>query len=385
MRPRWEVADVITSHGNSFLKAFPQSIQVMRTLKAIRDCRTAVMGWHKLKCTCCDHEQYRYNSCRNRHCPKCQGVNRERWVWNREQELLPVPYFHVVFTLPSSVNELAMHNPKLVYNSLFSSAWQTIKQFGLDHKHLGAQTGMTAVLHTWGQNLSLHPHLHCIVPGGGITQQGKWRFARNDGKYLFPSEAMATVFRAKFVAELRKEISIEQALAKDFFSKQWVVYAKQPFLGPKQVVEYLGRYTHKIAISNHRIKNIDKDGTIHFTWKDYRQGIKKKQMSLSAHEFLRRFSQHVLPNRFVRIRHYGILSSRAKAVQLNIAREHFNMEHWQKSEKVSWEIIATKRMNIIPGQCPVCKEGIMEIIEVMAPRRGPPLECQKPSKLFNAA
>lgn len=373
MRPRWEVADVITSHGKVFLKAYPQPWQVVKTLKAIGDCRTAALGGHKQQCSCCGHEQYQYNSCRNRHCPKCQAVNREKWIWHREQELLPVSYFHIVFTLPSELNSLTIHKPRQIYNSLFTAAWQTIRKFGEDPKHLGGQTGMTSVLHTWGQNLSLHPHLHCIVPGGGLTIAGKWKKARNKGKYLFPTKALTKVFRAKFVSLVRGTgIEMDQLTAKRIFQKPWVVYAKQPFLGPSQVIEYLGRYTHKIAISNHRIKRIDPDGTVHFLWKDYRNGGKRSAMQLSAAEFLRRFCQHILPSGYVRIRHYGILSSRNKATKLNQARTFFGLKKWQKPEKVTWQQVTEQRMHFIASQCPVCKKGILRVIAVIDPQRGPP-------------
>ena len=241
------------------------------------------MGGHKQQCSCCGHVQYQYNSCRNRHCPKCQAVNREKWIWHREQELLRVSYFHIVFTLPYELNSLAMHKAGEVYNSLFKAAWRTIREFGMDPKHLGGQTGMSAVLHTWGQNLSMHPHLHSIVPGGGITTEGKWKKARNKGKYLFPTKAMAKVFRAKFMSLFRSTgVEVDQLTAKRIFQKQWIVYTKRPFLGPEQVIEYLGRYTNKIAISNHRIKHIDANGSVHFTWKDYRKAGKRSIMKFSA-------------------------------------------------------------------------------------------------------
>jgi hypothetical protein len=387
VRPRYEVADLINSHGKTFLKAHPQPLQHIRTLLAIRDCRTAALGGQKYRCSCCEKELFAWHSCRNRHCPKCQAVNCEKWIWSREQELLPVPYFHVVFTLPDSLNELAMHHPKEVYNSLFRSASRTIKQFSEDHKHLGATTGMTAVLHTWGQNLSLHPHLHCIIPGGGIGFNRKWKTAKSDGKYLFPSKALAKVFRAKFVKELRSNgVVIPQTVARKLFNRKWVVYAKDPFLGPKQVVEYLGRYTHKIAISNHRIKRINTNGRVHFSWKDYRHGNRKKIMSLSAHEFLRRFCQHILPPGFVRIRHYGMLSSRNKTVLLNQARDCFDMQHWQKAPKEQWKTEVQERLNITPDQCPFCKEGVLEVIAVIEPSRGPPPKSAiQPNFSFYAA
>lgn len=259
-----------------------------------------------------------------------------------------------------------------------------IKQFSSDPKHLGAETAMTSILHTWGQNLSLHPHLHCIVPGGGITPSNHWKEGKSNGKYLFPTKALANVFRAKFMSVLRSSgIKVDQSIAKRVFQKQWVVYAKKPFFEPEQVVEYLGRYTHKIAISNHRIQSIDPYGNISFAWKDYRKGGKKGVMKLSAHEFLRRFSQHILPSGFVRIRHYGVLASRNKSVKLNLARTFYGMEKWQKPEKVNWEKVAQERMDFIPHQCPKCKEGVMKVIAVIEPQRGPPVNIPNLKTPYN--
>lgn len=385
MNAQPEVADIIAAHGNDFLQKRPQPAQVIKTLKALRDCRTAAMGGRKEKCGSCGHERYLYNSCRNRHCPKCQVINRERWISDRESELLPVAYFHIVFTLPSELNSYALRYPHEVYNSLFKAAGATLKQFA-QNEHPGLQTGMSAVLHTWGQNLSLHPHLHCIVPGGGLTSEGKWKQAKNKGKYLYSTEALAQVFRAKFISRLRKAgVKIRQRDAKRLFEKKWVVYAKRPFLGSRQVVEYLGRYTHKIAVSNSRIKKIERDGQVHFTWKNYRRGGRKQMMQLSAIEFLRRFCQHILPSGFMRIRHYGILASRNKAEKLNIAREYFGMHPWKACEKTDWKQIAEKRLHFIPDQCPNCKEGVMETIEVSAPERAPPFIKLKPNHKFHAA
>ena len=372
MKPRYELAEIITSYGKQFLQTYPQRIQVLKTLRAITQCRTSALGGHKSQCTCCGHERYSYNSCRNRHCPKCQTVNREKWIWNREKELLPVPYYHIVFTLPDHLNQLAIENAKEVYDSLFTSAWDTLKTFFADPKHLGAKSGMTAVLHTWGQTMNLHPHVHCIVPAGGITPTGKWKPSKGNGKYLFPQKAMAKVFRAKFMASIRsKDIEVSPAIARKLFKTDWIVYAKQPFFGPKQVIEYLGRYTHKIAISNHRLLNID-HGKVSFSYKDYRHGDKIKKMPLNATEFLRRFCLHILPHGYMRIRHYGILSSRNKSTELNIARKYFSMEPWIKTQQTDWKEVATKRMGFIPDQCPVCKEGIMIVVEIIPVHRGPP-------------
>jgi hypothetical protein len=379
MRPQWEVADLVASHGTRFLRQSPQSSQVARTLRAIEACRTAKLGGHRLRCSGCGKEQYRYNSCRNRHCPKCQAVNREQWIWNRQQELLPVTYFHVVFSLPAALNPLAIRHPKAVYNSLFRAAWHSLKAFAADPKHLGADTGMTAVLHTWGQNLSLHPHLHCIVPGGGLAPSGRWKKARNKGKFLFPTYALARVFRAKFMALMRREVAVPQDVAKKLFLTPWVVYAKRPFSGPRQVVEYLGRYTHKIAISNHRITAID-DPYVRFRWKDYRQDGVMKIMQLDILEFLRRFCLHILPAGFTRIRHYGILASRNKTTQLNELRKYFKLKPWTKPGKANGKEVALKRLNIIPDQCPHCKQGSLQVIGILEPQRGPPALCNVYSK-----
>ncbi|MFH1699662.1 MAG: IS91 family transposase [Candidatus Zixiibacteriota bacterium] len=370
MKPRYEVADIIASYGKQFLQAYPQRIQALKTLNSIRICRTSALGGHKSQCTCCGHERYSFNSCRNRHCPKCQTVNREKWIWYRENELLPVPYYHIVFTLPDHLNQMAIDNAKEVYDSLFTSAWDTLKTFFADPKHLGAKSGMTAVLHTWGQTLNLHPHLHCIVPAGGITASAKWKTSKSNGKYLFPQKALAKVFRAKFMSAIRsKDINVKQDIARLLFKTDWIVYAKQPFYGPKQIVEYLGRYTHKVAISNHRLVNID-NGKVTFSYKDYRHNSLAKQMSLSASEFLRRFCLHILPHGYIRIRHYGILASRNKSTDLNIAREFFEVAQWTKPLKTEWKEVATQRMGFIPDQCPVCKEGVMIVVEVIP--RGPP-------------
>ncbi len=372
------MAQVLNLYKEDFLQKHKTASHQLRTLNALQICRTSVLGGHVLKCKQCSHVEIRYNSCRNRHCPKCQQVAKERWIMERESELLDVPYFHIVFTLPHELNPLAKQYPKQVYNSLFRSSWQTIDTFAKDPRHIGAKTGMTSVLHTWGQQLSLHPHVHCIVPGGGINPQGKWVFpkkyankSRRKVKYLFPKKALSKVFRAKFMAELREELKISQPMAKAVMSKDWVVYAKRPFLGPKQVIEYLGRYTHKIAISNHRLVDIT-GGKVSFKYKDYKTGGYSKTMTLESAEFIRRFCLHILPHGFMKMRHYGILSSRSKAVDLNKAKEFFGLGKWEK-QKISWEIIAKEKLNINPFQCKKCGQVSLEIIQVINAERAPPI------------
>ena len=339
-------------------------------------CRTRDLGGHITVCKSCGVESISYNSCRNRHCPKCQTTNRERWIIDRESELLPVPYYHIVFTLPHCLNALLPKYDKEIYNALFSASWQTIKTFAADPKYLGAKTGMVSILHTWGQQLWLHPHVHCIVPGGGITPSGKWKNCKYKGKsarrggYLFPKRALSIVFRARFMAALRKNIQVPQHIAKQAFSTKWVVYAKRPFASPKTVVEYLGRYTHKIAISNHRLVDVNKD-KVTFHYKDYRDAAKKKQVSLSGAEFLRRFADHILPHGFIRIRHYGFLASKNKPKELNIVKRNLHQPEWRKI-KYSWIQIAKEKLNYNPEFCPHCKAESLIIIKIINPERGPP-------------
>jgi len=322
-------------------------------------------------CTSCGVETISYNSCRNRHCPKCQTTNRERWITDRESELLPVPYYHMVFTLPNHFNELLPEFDEEIYNALFSASWQTIRTFAADPKYLGAKTGMVSILHTWGQQLWLHPHVHCIVPGGGITKSGKWKNCKHKNKYLYPKRALSVVFRAKFMAALRKEMTIPHHIAKKAFQIRWVVYAKRPFASPDTVVEYLGRYTHKIAISNHRLLDVN-ENKVTFHYKDYRDAAKKKQAILSGVEFLRRFSSHILPHGFVRIRHYGFLASRNKKTELNYAKKDLRQPEWTRI-KYSWKQIAKERLHYNPDQCPHCKKETMVIIKIIDPERGPPV------------
>jgi len=364
LRPAFEVADVLKRHWPVVLNDKHFNSWQIRTLGAIMRCRTAALGGHKDICSNCGNSRISYNSCRNRHCPKCQGKNRENWIENRENDLLPVPYFHVVFTLHDILNQLVLFKPKAVYNSLFDAAWNTIKVFANDPKHLGAQTGMIAVLHTWGQNLSLHPHLHCIVPGGGLSDAGFWKYARNNGKYLFPVKAMSMVFRAKYAAALRMKIpDIDKKFMHSLFDQQWVVYAKRPFGNPHQIIEYLGRYTHKIAISNHRILNIDQH-CVTFYYKDYRKGAKKLEMTLPIDEFIRRFAMHILPKAFVRIRHYGILSSSTKHLKIPHIKQLLDYLESPFEKYFKTDIFNS-------NYCPNCKTESMITVEIFH-KRGPP-------------
>lgn len=353
MRPSWEIADVLR-HADFYTDAYTTHQQ--KTLRAIGLCRTAGLGGHVDACDGCGNISISYNSCRNRHCPKCQGHKREEWIQERQAELLPCTYYHVVFTLPHELNGLALQRPDLIYAALFKSAWQTLATFG---KTEGLQLGMVAVLHTWGQNLGLHPHLHCIVPGGGMDENGSWRRKARSDKYLFAVKALGKVFRAKYVQQLRQQGLGDKTLLESLFKKDWVVYAKRPFGGPQQVINYLGRYTHKVAIGNHRLVDVNAK-EVSFRYKDYRQSGVEKVMVLPTSEFVRRFAQHILPRRFVRIRHYGILSSSWKRSRLQKLREGLKMA-----------VVETKPATLL-RKCPCCKTGNLITIEVFG-KRGPPV------------
>jgi Putative transposase/Transposase zinc-binding domain len=336
-RPTFEVADILRAQGDRFLDRYRSSFdyQQLKAFRAIQHCRTVALGGHRDACLRCGYQAISYNSCRNRHCPKCQAQARERWVAARERELLDTSYFHVVFTVPHELNVLALENPRLFYDLLFTASAQTLLKIASDPKHLGAEIGVIGILHTWGQNLLLHPHIHCVVPAGGLSPDHR-RWVRP--RYLFlPVRVLSRVFRGKFLAGLkrlhrRKKLQClgpAAALAdRQQFAKllrrlhrhDWVVYAKPAFGGPMQVLRYLGRYTHRVAISNHRLLAFDQE-RVTFRWKDYTHGGKQGKMTLGATEFLRRFFLHVLPKGFVRIRHFGFLTNRFRASRLTLGRQ----------------------------------------------------------------
>jgi len=359
MRPQTEIGSILQELGQRIESIGLNRFQ-LRTLSALCSCRTAALGGHVDACTECGNLRVSYNSCRNRHCPKCQGNKREEWIRARNSELLPVPYFHLVFTLPGELNALCLSHPKEAYGILFGSAWETLRLFG-SNKHVSC--GMIAVLHTWGQHLSLHPHLHCIVPGGGIDKGGKWKHLQSDGRFLFPVKALSKVFRAKYVCLLRKAGLLSQERIEPLFSKPWVVYAKPPFSHPSHVIEYLGRYTHKVAISNSRILSYE-ENKVRFSYKDYRMAGNKKVMELEDTEFIRRFALHILPSGFVRIRHYGILSSTAKREAIGCIRQ-------QLAEKQACFIDMRQTQPFDPKICPCCGKPSMVTIDII-PSRGPP-------------
>jgi hypothetical protein len=333
MRGGPEVADVFRRYGAIYrdVHVGHLSLDQRKVMGAIEACRSPALGGHVEQCGDCGHTRVAYNSCRNRHCPKCQGLARAEWLADRQADLLPVPYFHVVFTLPTAIAEVAYQNKAVVYGILFKAATETLRVIAADPKHLGAEIGMVAVLHTWGQALQHHPHLHCVVPGGGPSPDGtKWVGCRPG--FFLPVRVLSTLYRRLFLTLLqaafdegRLEFFCElaalakpaafAALLKPLRKAPWVVYAKRPFGGPAKVLEYLGRYTHRVAIANSRLVDMT-DGRVSFLWKDYRHHDKRKVMTLDAGEFIRRFLLHVLPNGFHRIRHYGYLANGHRAVKL---------------------------------------------------------------------
>ena len=325
-RPAVEVADILRVQGDRFQEQNRSWLgyQQLSVLRAITKCRTAALGGHLDSCSRCDLKAISYNSCRNRHCPKCQAQARQRWLARREQDLLPVPYFHVVFTLPHALNPLCQRHPRLLYDLLFRATAETMLEVAADPRHLGARIGFLSILHTWGQNLRLHPHLHCVIPAGGFDPGfSHWIHPRY--AFFLPVKVLSRVFRGKYLALLQRtlrqrHIDCPSTLVHALLKDDWVVYAKPAFGDPVRVLRYLGRYTHRVAISNQRLLSFDGD-RVSFRWRDYAHGNKQRIMTLSASEFLRRFCQHVLPRGFVRIRHFGYLASAHRTSLLALARQ----------------------------------------------------------------
>jgi len=349
-----------------------------RVLRDIATCRTAAMGGHVEQCNQCGHEVIAYNSCRNRHCPKCQAAARADWFDRRQLDLLPVEYFHVVFTVPQEIARIALQNKKVVYDILFRSAAETLQQVAADSKHLGAKIGILAVLHTWGQALDHHPHIHCIVPGGGISPDCENWMPCRPGFFL-PVPVLRSLFRGKVLHHLRgafmaRKLSLHGAFMplnsghafrahlSPLYQKDWVVYAKPPFGGPAQVLKYLARYTHRVAIANSRLVGMHED-KVSFTWKDYAHGSKQRVMTLQASEFLRRFLLHVLPRGFVRIRYYGFLANRCREKKLELARRLLNVEDQDGGS----ESIDAPQPLPDSKACPQCKQGTMVCVLTFLP------------------
>lgn len=364
-------------------------------MSAIEACRTSALGGHKDKCDTCGHIEISYNSCRNRHCPKCQTLRKEKWIEARGEDLLPIQYFHVVFTIPSELKPLVIMNQKVMYNLLFRSASETLMELSNNPKHLGARIGFIGILHTWGQNLMDHPHIHYVVTGGGLSPAGdRWVSCRKG--FFIAVRVMSALFRGKLLDHLKnsfetgdlifpggighlKEPRTFEVFRRQFYHKKWVVYCKPPFNGAEGVLQYLGRYTHRIAISNNRILKLQ-NGEVSFLWRDYADGDKQKTMTVKAGEFIRRFLLHVLPHRYVRIRHFALLANRGRKDGIALCRELLgNCETVpkEKDRQETWQEQLLRICGIDVTTCPVCKKGRMIMVEGLQPSRcnGPPLQC----------
>jgi hypothetical protein len=386
----FELQDIFRLYGEAYIKSHKLPLFQIKAITAIESCRTAKLGGHIDKCEACGHLRVSYNSCRNRHCPKCQGLAREKWVEERKKDLLPVSYFHVVFTLPQELNSLALRNSKELYSIFFKAASETLVELSLDSKYLGAEIGFSSILHTWGQNLMYHPHIHCIIPSGGLSIDGK-RWISSKKKFFIPVKVLSRKFRGKFLFYLKRlyyrnilkfvgqieELNNEDIflnLINNLYKKEWIVYCKPPFKNPSYVLEYLGRYTNRVAISNNRIIAIN-NGIVTFKWRDYKDNNKVKFMTLGVEEFIRRFLMHILPERFVKIRHYGILSNKNRSSKLEICKRltgasMHNLRFYLKN--ASMQELLLKFKGIDSTKCPCCSTGKMHKALKLDPRNSSP-------------
>jgi hypothetical protein len=391
-RPKLEVADIFRRYGEAYRQQHDGSLSTgqRRVMTAIEVCRTAALGGHLERCDSCGHERPCYDSCRNRHCPKCQSLARAEWVEKRTAEVLPTHYFHVVFSVPEQIASIAYQNKEAVYGILFRATVKTLTTIAADPKHLGAEIGFFAVLHSWGQNLLHHPHLHCVIPGGGISPDGsRWISCRP--RFFLPVRVLSRLFRRLFLTYLQDAFdagnlqfsSLESLRDPQAFSHyldpvrnvEWVVYAKPPFAGPQQVVDYVGRYTHRVAISNHRIVDIE-GGEVKFRWRDYRDNNREKTMPLSADEFIRRFLLHVLPSGFHRIRYYGFLANPHRQEKLELCRQLLGMAPSEVPSAPAIPEDYRDRYERLTGrslrECPVCHRGRMVAVQILPEVRSSP-------------
>lgn len=384
-RPAIELADIVRACGDQYRSSHRVPAVHDRVLRALVNCRTAAMGGFKSQCDSCGHSVIQYASCRNRHCPRCQTLAGTRWVERQCSDLLDIDYWHLVFTLPHELNALAQWHPRVVYNLLFKAASRTLLEFGRNPRWLGGDIGITMVMHTWGQNLSRHIHVHCIVTGGALSAD-KQHWIPADRGFLFPTKALSKVFRGKYLDALAKaqkagELSDDNTKGSELFDSDaldclltrlrehdWVVYAKPPFAGAEKVVSYLGRYTHRVAISSHRLVDFDGD-QVRFRWRDYAHGNKRKIMTLSADEFIRRFLLHVLPRGLVRIRHCGLQSNRDRHKRLAHCRQILGQRSPEPRESETVEAMMLRLTGIDITVCPKCKEGRLRQTECILPAR----------------
>jgi len=391
-RPKWEVADILREYGHAYLLNHPTPTSHLEVIHDILACRTACLGGHIEQCDTCGAERNAYNSCRNRHCPKCQALTKARWLESRKSELLPTTYFHNVFTLPHEINPIALCNKRVIFDILFKAVSETLSEFGKNPENgLGGKLGFIAILHTWDQTLMDHIHLHCVIPGGALSFDGsQWIPGREN--FLFRVEPLSQVFQGKFMHYFEKAFEKGELifpgkterlgtqkgfkdLKNQLWAKNWVVYSKKPFGGPEQVLDYLGRYTHRVAISNHRIINVENGkparhrsrsgeaGGVTFQYRDRKDNDTVKVMPLEAGEFIRRFLLHVLPDGFMRIRHFGFLANRSKKKDLGRCRELLGLSpELPKPSKKTTQQLMLELTGIDVTRCPFCKNGTMKVI-----------------------
>jgi hypothetical protein len=385
IRPALEVADIFRECGAQYRKIHGSSMsrEQHRAMRAIEVCRTAFLGGHIDECDCCGKGRNSYNSCRNRNCPKCQSLAKAEWLEARMAELLPTAYYHVVFTVPEEVASVVFQNKKILYTILFRAASETLCAIASDPKHLGANIGFLAVLHSWTQTLLFHPHLHCVVPGGGLSADGKHWISCREGFFL-PVRVLSRLFREKFLCFLKQ--AFEQGKLQFFANLQflanpqafrrflrknreseWVVYAKPPFAGPAQVLDYLGRYTHRVAISNNRLVAF-KDGKVTFRWKNRKKHNRTRTMTLDADEFIRRFLMHILPHRFAKIRYFGFLANRHRRSRLSLCRQLLNAPLPEiNPQLIDWKTRYQALTGTSPDICPFCRRGRMRLLQILPP------------------
>ena len=382
-RNTYEVAHVIEQFGGDFVKEHPLNSWITRTLNALAICRTASLGRHKERCDHCQKIRISYNSCRNRHCPKCLSSKQAFWIEDVSKRIIDTKYFHIVFTVPEQLNSICLQNSKRFYSILFSSVWQSLRTFG--YTHYGVESGALAVLHTWGQNLSLHPHVHCLVPATGIDLYGDIKKISKKGKYLYPVKKLSIEFRSHMMKRLKKQLYLNNQLSKyqslidKAWAKDWVVFCEPSLADADRVIKYLGQYTHRVAISNHRIQNVDQKN-VSFFYKDYRDGEKRKRITLTGIEFLRRFCMHILPKGFVKVRYYGILSNRYSKQTAMYRKPVIPMKMGIiiKDETTQERIFRLTGFDV--HRCPFCKKGKMVTIEII-PRIRSPVKFLYPEKL----
>jgi len=378
MRAKFELADVVSLFGAALVAGTKCTSLQLKVLGKISQCRTSALGGHEEACESCGSVRYSYNSCGDRHCPKCQSAKQAFWIDDLIHKTLPVKHYHIVFTMPHQLNKIALYNDRMYYELLFAAVWNTLRSFG--YTHFGAETGAVCVLHTWGQNLSLHPHIHCIVPAAGYTLDGQWKEIGHCGKYLYPVHQLSDAFKGKFLDSLKRSLRKLNMLTlfddkvQEAYNTRWVVHCEPSMADADHVIKYMGQYTHRVAITNQRILNIA-GGRVTFLAKDYRDRAIKKPVTLDGVEFLRRFTLHILPKRFVKIRHYGIYNH---TVKRNLRLQFVVQEKPTIDDLINQKLLPQTRLQrfksltgIDPCRCPVCKSGCMVAIRELPRIRSP--------------